>query len=141
MAFSLYSGKPKVEWYPVTTSTAFSAGDLVYMVSNLLAKADSTSGDHVGVILKTIASTDSDYATARKVPVLVCDEEAKWLVDVGTGTLTTAMIGNTYDLKDENEIDVSAQAKNVVTVVGFVSSTKAIVKINAHLTALRVATT
>lgn len=141
--FKRISGKPNIEWFPVKVSTAFPAGGLTYWDgSGFLIPADATSGDHAGVIQQPITSADDDYATARKVMVDVPSDNDIFEVDVETGTLTTAMIGNHYDLvADGDAIDVSAQAKKVVQVVGFVSATKALVKINALATHLRVATT
>jgi len=132
--FSHYSGKVRVEWYPKKASTAFAVGDLVYADgSGAIQPADATSGMHIGVIQKKVVSTDSDYASTTLVPVLVPTDDTEWLVDVGTGTPTTAMVNNQYDLKDENEIDVSQQAKSVVTFTRYVSATKAVVKINAMI--------
>lgn len=139
--FTLYKGDAHIEWYPKVASVAFAVGDLVYADgSGAIQKADSTSGMHIGVIQKKTASTDSDYASNTKVPVLVPTDNTEWLVDVGTGTFTTSMIGNQYDLKDENEIDVSAQSKNVVTITGYQSATKAVVKINSMIANRDVAT-
>jgi len=141
--FKRISGKQKPEWYPVKVSTAFVNGGLTYWNSlGFVIPADATSGDHAGVILKTIASGDSDYATARKVMIDVPTSDDVYEVDVETGTLTTAMIGNQYDLTAAGTgVDVTAQAKKVVTIVGFVSATKALVKINALITNVNVATT
>lgn len=142
MAFSHYSGPVKVKWYPKKASTAFAVGDLVYADgSGAIQPADSTSGDHIGIIQKKVTATDSDYASTTLVPVLVPQADTMWLADVGTGTLTAAMVGSRYDLKDENELDVSATAKKVVTIEKFVSASKAIVTINAMIANADVATT
>ena len=62
-------------------------------------------------------------------------------VDVETGTLTTAMVGLQYDLvADGDAIDVTGTSKQVVTVVGFVSASKALVKINSMIANTNVAT-
>ena len=60
---------------------------------------------------------------------------------VSAGTFTTAMIGNRYDLTDANGIDVGSTSKLVVTIVGYKSSTIALVKINAAVQTATVATT
>jgi len=142
--FKRISGKPKVEWYPKDASVDFSNGGLTYWNSaGEIIPADATSGDHCGIILRDVASTDADYATSlAKVPVDVPTTEDVFEVDVGTGTLTTAMVGQQYDLISTGlSIDVNAQSKKVVTVVGFVSASKALVKINALITHAHVATT
>ena len=141
--FRHYSGAVRVEWYPKIASTAFSNGDLVYADgSGAIQPADATSGDHIGIIQKDIASTDSDYASNTEVPVLVPTEDTLWEVDVDTGAaLTTAMVGNRYDLTDANSLNVGGTSKKVVTIVRYISATKAIVKINAMISAADVATT
>ena len=142
--FKRISGRPKVEWYPKDASVAFANGGLVYWNgTGEIIPADATSGDHAGVILRDVLSTDDDYATSlAKVPVDVPTTEDIFEVDVETGTFTTAMVGNQYDLvADGDAIDVSATTKKVVTIVGFVSSSKALVKINALATHVDVATT
>jgi hypothetical protein len=143
MSFRHIAGNAKVETYPNAISTVYTAGGLGYFNgSGAVIPADATSGDHAGVILEAIAATDAKYSTAGKIPVLVPDQNDIFEVDVETGTLTTAMIGNQYDLvADGDAIDVTATSKKVVTVVGFVSSSKALVKINALATTANVATT
>jgi hypothetical protein len=140
--FKRLTGKPNIEWYAKKASTAFASGDLVYADgSGYIQPADATSGDHIGIIMKDVLSTDADYASTTKVPVDVPQDGDEFVVDVGTGTFTTAMVGNRYDLKDENEIDVSATSKKVVTITRYISATKAAVKINAMISNADVATT
>jgi len=141
--FKRESGKSHIEYFPKKASTVFAKGDLVYADgSGAIQPADATSGDHIGVIKEAVTATDDDYASNTEVAVEVPnDDSVEWRVDVGTGTLTTAMIGNRYDLKDANEIDVSATSKKVVTVKRFVSSSVAIVSINAMIGNADVATT
>lgn len=133
----------KIEWYPKAASTAFINGQLVnWNGSGALIPADATAGDFAGVIQREVLATDSDYAQAVKVMVDVPTAEDVFVADVKTGTLTTAMVGNTYDLHaDGDGIDVTAQTKNVVTVVGYISPTKAEIKINAIAAHKDVATT
>lgn len=143
MSFKRISGKPKLEWLPKAASTVFTAGGLVYANgSGYLIPADATSGDHFGVVMKAVTATDADYALTPKIPVDFASPEDIFEVDVETGTFTVAMVGNAYDLvADGDALNVSAQSKKVVTIVGFVSSSKALVKINAMFTSVNVATT
>lgn len=142
MAFILRSGRSTLEHYPKKASTVFTNGGLVYPDgSGAIQPADATSGDHIGLIQTSVAATDDDYASNTVVPVLKIYEDNICEVDVSTGTLTTAMLLGKYDLADANGIDVSAQSKLVVTIVGFISTTKALVKINAIIETANVATT
>lgn len=130
--FKRHSGAVRTEWYPKKASTAMVYGDLLIADgSGRVTKATSTSTVIVGVCLKTIASTDTDYASTTYVPVMIPTENTLFTAPVGTGTFTDLMIGNKYDLKDENEIDVSAQSHKVVTIAKYLSATLAAVKINA----------
>jgi hypothetical protein len=143
MAFTLAKGPAKVEWYPAATSQAFSYGDLVYFnASGKLIPADATSGDHAGVIMRAITSASDAYTTEEFVPVIVPQDDTEFEVDVDTGTaLTTAMVGNRYDLTDANSLNVGGTSKKVVTITKFISATKALVKINAMIQNADVATT
>ena len=119
MAFKRVQGKTKYMWFPVTTSTAFTEGDLVAMNvgSNLLIEATATTAGNViiGVIRHTIASTDDDYATARLVEVEVPVE--KWVVwscdTAGTGTPAAADVGTYADIDGGGEIDVDNSSYDI----------------------------
>lgn len=131
-----------MEWYPKKASTAFAIGDVVYPDgSGAIQPGDSTSGEHMGVVMKDVASTDSDYASTTKIPVDAIDPNDIWEVDVGNGTATAALVGTYIDLHDKDSVDVAATSKKVVFVVGFISATKLLVKINASAGVKDVATT
>lgn len=127
-----------MEWYPKTASTAFTANALVYSATGQLIPADSTSGDHMGVIQQTVAATDT---TTDFVPVLVPHSDTEWLATDIVGTLTAAMVNTFRDLSTSLAVDAAAQAKNVVLITRFLSATLGIVKVNAMAYNLRVVTT
>lgn len=139
--FKRISGKPRLTYYPKKASTAFTYGALVYPDgSGAVQPADSTSGEHIGVIMQTIASTDSDYALTTKVAIDECGQDDVFEADV-TGTLTTAMVGTYLDLSDSLVVNAAATSKKVVLCVGFISATKGLFKITANITDKYVATT
>lgn len=125
MSFVRKQGATKVQWLPVTTSTAFTKGAIVRWASGLIAPATTTSAPstHVGVIMKTIASTDSDYATARLVPVEVPTEvNVVWEGDV-TATLVTSDVGLFCDLTDSLTINRGASTYDAVQILRYKSTT------------------
>ena len=102
MAFVLKKGKTKFAYLPVTTSTAITAGTLVTFTSGLLVAVTSSTAaaNIIGVLRHTIASTDSNYATARLVEVEVPMERyTEWDLDFTT-TLVVGDIGAECDLTD-----------------------------------------
>ena len=126
MAFRRYKGKTKIEWFPVTTSTALVAGTLVEFTSGLIAAADAdeTAGGVRGVLRKTIAATDSDYATARSVPIEVpVEKHVVWEAD-GTGTFLSTDIGVEYGISDSATVDKAETTTVHFLVTEFVSATK-----------------
>lgn len=138
--FVLHSGRAMVEYYPKAASTVFTNGALVYADgSGAIIPADSTSGDHLGIIMKSVAATDADYASNTIVPVLVPKDDCVFEATV-TGTFTTACIGNRYDLSDSLVVNVDGTSKKVVTCVGYISATKGLFKINAMVQNADVAT-
>lgn len=144
MSFRRISGKPRLEWYPKKTSTAFNYGGLVYpdpTPHGYIIPADSTSGNHVGVAMRKVASTDADYATTgAKIPVDVVGEDDVFEADV-VGTLTTDMVLQFFDLQDDLTVNVAATAKKTVLCVGFISATRGLFKVNARAADFYVATT
>lgn len=127
-----YKGKFHVEEFAKVVSTAFAVNDLVYIDTNgyLTPAVDGTLLKPVGTILKAVAATDSDYAVATRVPVLVGDVDAQYLCDVSTGSAATTDIGEHIDIDDANSVDVSASTYDVFFVTGVVSTTQVIAKLN-----------
>jgi len=143
MSFILHRGKTKTMYFPRPASQAFTAGQLCYFNgSGQVIPADATSGDHIGVIQETVASTDADYATADvKVPILVPIERfVEWEVDTN-GTAVADDIGLAIDLTDALNANRAASAKDALLVTGFKSSTKLYVTILSMIDNLRTATT
>jgi len=126
--FKRVQGKTKFMWYPVTTSTAFSKGDLVAMNvgSNLLIEATSTTAGNIilGVIRHAIASTDADYAVAREVEVEVpVEKNVVWKCDTaGTGTPAAADVGTYADIDGGGEIDVDNSSYDIFFITKVVTS-------------------
>ena len=132
MAFIKKSGKTKTIYLPVTTSTTFTAGDIVAFSSGYLIKATSSTAAlaHIGVIKKTIAATDSDYAVARSVPVEVpCETNVIWEAPVTSG-LVAADVGLLVDLTDAATINRGASTYDAAMVMKVISSTKGLFKLN-----------
>lgn len=117
-------GKTKVLHLPKTASTTFTAGDLVIFSSGYVATATTQSTKHIGIILESVASTDTDYASATKVAVQVpTDKYCEIEADV-TGTLTTTSLGTAYDLSDASTVNQGGTTYGVMTCVGYISATK-----------------
>lgn len=77
-----------------------------------------------------VTSTDSDYAANTRIPVLLPQETNEFEADV-TGTLTTTMEGANRDLSTALVVDAGGTSHNQVTITKFLSSSKAMVKINS----------
>lgn len=124
--FRLVQGKTKFMWLPVTVSTEISKGALVAFSSGYLIAATSTTAPTsiIGVLRHAIASTDSDYATARLVEVEVPVEcNTVWEGDVTSG-LVAADIGIYQDLTNSLTVNRAASSYDVVQCVKVISTTK-----------------
>jgi len=132
MAFIKYRGKTKTVWLPVTTSTTFTRGDIVAWSSGLIIKATTTSAakTHVGIIRKTIAATDSDYATARTVPIEIPVEKMVEWRAAGSAALVVADIGLWCDLLTAGSVDRAGSTYDAVQVKGVLSATEGIFILN-----------
>jgi hypothetical protein len=132
MAFKKAQGKTKIVYLPVTASTAFTEGGIVAFSSGYLIPATSSTAAlaHVGVIRKTIAATDADYAVARKVPVEVpVEKNVIWEAPVTSG-LVAADVGLLVDLTDAGTINRGASTYDAAQVIAVISSTKGLFRLN-----------
>jgi len=125
MAFRRAKGKTKSKWLAVTPSTAITAGSLVAWSSGkLIAATSTTAGDIIaGVLSRTIATTDDDYADDRLVKVEVpVEREVEWEAAVTSG-LVAADIGLYQDLTDALTVDRTASTYDIVQCIKVISTT------------------
>jgi hypothetical protein len=140
MSMKWVKGRTKIMWLTAATSQAFSINSLVYWNgSGALIPADSTSGDHVGFILKAITSASPEYTTASLVPVEV-PADKQCVFEATAASLTAAKVGTTMDLTDAVTVNGAANSKNVVTLVKYLSATKGQFVLNSTYDTYRVAT-
>ena len=123
-----------VEHYPKNASETFTFNDLVYIDANGdFTKYTTNAGTILGQVLKTVAATDSDYASTTKTPVLVCGAEAEYLCDVSTGTAAITNVGDYIDTDDHNSVDVDASTHDEFYVTQMVSTTQVVAKMTQRL--------
>lgn len=129
MAVIKKRGKVKTINMPITPSQAFTADTFVKFSSGKLVPC--AAGDAAvlleGIIRKTIASTDADYALDREVPIEVpVEKHVEYEIDVGTGTIAATDQGTEYDLAGAGTVDQTGTTDKVVKLVRRLSSTKGI---------------
>ena len=141
--FIRMSGKPNIEYWKKKVSVAIANNALTYLESGYVLAADSTSGDHLGICMKTIASTDADYAVATSIPIDVVGENDIFKVGVAASTVATltALVGTYIDLTSSTVADATASAKDALLIVGVVDASTVLVKITSRVNILRTATT
>ncbi len=118
----------KSEYLPTKTATDYNPGSLLYndATDNVPSVAGTTR--IIGIIDEDKPASDT---STDKIKVLIpTSEDSQMYGDVGTGTLTVAMIGREVDLKDEDEVDVTASATDSLIVSGYISGTRGLFKIN-----------
>lgn len=132
MSFIKIKGKTKVEWLDVTASTALSKNSLVEWTSGFIAAADDNDTDIAGVLLKEIASTDDDYADARKVPVLVpVERHVVWEADTADTFVAATHRGVECGIVDASNVDLDDTTNDVFKVIsGSGSKVRGYLKVN-----------
>jgi len=123
--FIVKNGKVKNILLPVTPSTAIAAGALVAFSSGKLiaATASTVAADIVGILVKAIAATDSDYASDRLVEVIV-PMEKEVEVEFDTTSLVATDIGTIADLTDSVTVNRGASSVDVIRITKVISTTK-----------------
>lgn len=132
------TGKPNFEWYVKTASTAFTNGAPVQLSSGQLIAATATSLKHIGLIQRDVLTTDSDYATAAKVPVDILDDTDLIEADVKAGvTATAAQVGVQCQFYVDGSgnffVDPTATSHAQFTITEFVSASKVRGKLNSNI--------
>lgn len=127
--FKRKNEKHNIQYFKKKVSTAFINGALCSVDSNgFLIPATATSVNHVGVILKTVASTDSDYASATYVPVDVCRPSDLFIADVSAGTVAQTVVGDFFDLNSTGDkVDLGTSTVHQVYVQDIMASTSQVV--------------
>lgn len=126
------AGKTKKIYLPVTASTAIAEGALVAFSSGKLIAATSTTAgsDIVGVLVKAITSSDSDYASERLVAVEVpIEREVLWEAAVTSGLVATD-VGLYQDLTDSVTVNRAASTYDIVQCRKVISTTKGLFVLN-----------
>lgn len=121
------NGDPTIGDRVAPASTAFAFNDVVTRNSaGKLAKATATTprSELIGLIQRTILSTDSDYAVDKVVPVLLFTDDVEFEGDVTTGSAVEAMKDKFFDLDDENSLDVNTTVQRAFKVTRVLSTTK-----------------
>ena len=129
------TGCPNIPPFKKAASEAFALNDVVTKDSSgYLTKATATTprSEIVGLIQRIVVSTDLDYASNTMVEADVPQVGDEFDFDVGTGSAVQSMVNKKFDLKDENELSVSAQLTKAVEVLRIISTTKVRGKFRIH---------
>lgn len=116
-------------WWKKKASTAFPYKSLVTADEDETATAGtfdvatSSTERVLGVTGFVTVSTDADYALTPRKPVYM-DPLAEWEMAVGTGTADANDAGGYIDLKDADEVDVTASTIDAFFVSRFISAAK-----------------
>lgn len=92
--------RTKLQWFPKKASTALSAGALVDVIDGFIEVCAIARRSHSGIMQKTVVSTDSDYASATRCPIMVPQSaNDQWKVTVlSSDTAVATDVGNFYDI-------------------------------------------
>ena len=129
MSVILKRGKTKNIKMAVTPSQVFTADTFVKFSSGKLVPC--VAGDAAvlveGVIRKTIAASDPDYALDREVEIEVPVERfVEYEIDVGTGSIAATDRGTEFDLAGAGTVDQTGTTDKVVKLVRFLSASKGV---------------
>ncbi len=117
-------------YFPKKASQAMLAGDFVQWDGSggiTVCTSSTAAGGILGVIKKTIASTDADYAATTPVPVEVPVESfVEWRVEAA-GTAVATDVGKYIDLTDANTANRAASTNDPLLVTKFISATELVV--------------
>lgn len=85
---------------------------------------------NAAILCSPIAATDADYATDGKTRLcwVPRNATAEFFFTVGSGTFTTADVGNTCDFAASTTVAVDTATYDPITITDYISSTRGIGK-------------
>ena len=125
------NGNIHIEYYPKTVSTLFTTNEPVALDTTgyLIPYTPGIAAPFLGVIKKAVTATDSDYATATRVPVEVGNPDTEWLIDATTTAAAATDVGEYVDYVEATiSVNVGATSQNDCYVTQMVSTTLVVVK-------------
>jgi hypothetical protein len=128
MAFKHVKGPALLEFYPKTASTTLTINYAARFASGFLAAASAATTRVAGILQVSSSSTDSDFASATKIPVIVPQENDEFEIDLTGTTFTATYLGTQVDIDATGAyVDLSATSHKQVTVLRQGSSTSKII--------------
>jgi len=130
MSFYPASGDWDVKYFRKVASTAFKANNLVAFETNggagdPIEPADASDTAILGIGVKTVATTDSDYASNTRIPVLVPrNKSSEMECDDVDGTMVVADEGLEVDITNAESANRAASSTDVLVATRFISATK-----------------
>ena len=137
MAFIHKSGPARAQAFIKTASTAIAVGSVLGFTNSGFVEQQSDSTIMAGVSLRKVSSTSGDYALNSTISVVVPGPADIFEADVTVGTATQAVVGQKHDITSEaggtaQSVNLNANTYGIVTVVGFISASKVLVKFNGY---------
>lgn len=134
MSFIPSKGKWHLEFWPKKASTAYTKDCLVIKTAGAgtVEAAVAGSGDILGINIKTIASTDLDYAANTLIPILVPNSITCEMYGTVTGTLATTDPGTKFDLSDSVTVDKAATTTKILLCKKFISATLGVFTLSGY---------
>ena len=132
MAFEPYRGDFDTKYFQKTASTAFVANTFVAEGANgQIVPAVAGSTAVIGIVQRTVTSSDADYADTTRIPVLVPEgSDSEIAGDITTGTIAITDENNLIDLTDAAGADATASVTDILKIKQFISATKASFTLN-----------
>lgn len=129
MSFYPANGVWDVKYFRKKASTAFTANNLVACETNGAAgdpiePADASDTLILGIGMRTVASTDSDYADNTRIPVLVPrSKTSEMFCNDVDGTMVVADEGLEVDITNAESANRAASSTDVLKATAFISTT------------------
>ena len=134
MSFYPHSdGDWEIRWMRKIASVALTANTLLAESAAVDTVEPAAAADTavIGICLKTVTSSDDDYADNTRIPVLVPkNDSADFIGDITTGTIAITDEGNLIDLTDASGADADASTTDILKIKKFISTTKAVFSLN-----------
>lgn len=136
MSWKAYTGAFGMSWSPKKASQVLSEGAVVDQTAGYITVASIAVASHMGVCMKTVTASDSDYASTTRIPVQVPKSpQNRFKVSVLSGdTLLVTHRGTYADLAGSpvgTDITIATSADDAALITDYIGANEALVQLNS----------
>lgn len=138
MAILRQNNQKNVQMIAKAASTAIAVDEILTIsAAGFVTPAVAASANLIGLSMERVASTDTDFASTRKIQIDVPSGAQTFILDTAGGAVAQTMVGEFFDLSNSTTLNVGVAATvkhfKVLDILGTGSGARVLVAFNPNI--------